>query len=122
MFDLPETGGVFYPCPPRRLNDGTKIGNDVGSGEDVSASMILLDAGPVVARFEEHEWMVNSSLEKFGAALELVGAAGRASEDEWTEAELDRVERGLRQIDLTAYDAENSYWASITEQMRHQLF
>jgi hypothetical protein len=121
VLDLPETKGVFHACLPRRLSDGTQIGTDVGPGEDVSASIVLLDGGSVVARRGDREWTINSSPEQFRAALLLVDAARGASEAEWSDAEVDQVERDLRTIDSAAYDAENPYWASIIEQMRHQL-
>ena len=122
MSHLRETRDLFYPRDEQRVTYGD--GEALLVGHDLEVDILVTPDGTVVARLDEQTWFINSSRNTYGLSLTEVGeardalAAGVARE----KACVDALERKLREIDPHAFEPENSYWASIVEQMRLEQF
>jgi SUKH-4 immunity protein len=120
--DLPETRDLFSPCDEHRVTYGT--GEALLIGHDLEADILVTDDGAVVARLDDRTWLINSSRDAYSRSLTEVGNArdaflAAAADDE---THVDALEARLRDIDPAAFDAPNSYWASIVEQIRLEQF
>src|SRR3954451_18168063 len=125
MIDLPTTRDFFYPCDPEPVDDGAHAATRIG--RDLEADILRLDSGRVVARLDEdHEYLINTSLERYRESLIVVGRArdelAQQDADETTDAQVDALKAELLRIDPEALADGSSYWASILEQIEFEQF
>jgi SUKH-4 immunity protein of toxin-antitoxin system len=123
MIQIPETRDLFYPETEVTVPYGDGTASRIG--KDLEAEILVVDGGGVVARHGEREFPINSSVEQYRDSLALVaevrdGFAAGAIEDD--DSAVDALEEKLRSLDALAYDAPNSYWAAIVEQIRLEQF
>lgn len=123
MIEIPETRDLFYPLPETAVAYGNETASRIG--KDLEADILVVDSTRVVARQGEQESVVNSSVEQYRDSLALVantrdGFAAGTIDD--VDAAVDGLEEDLRSLDAVAFDAPNSYWGAIVEQIRFEQF
>ncbi|WP_028066432.1 SUKH-4 family immunity protein [Solirubrobacter soli] len=93
----------FFACEPEVVPYGA--GTATRIGRDLEADILVLEDGAVVARLEDREWVVNSSVDQYRRSL---AAYGR-------DVPIAALEAELIASDPAAYGHPSSYWQPIIE-------
>lgn len=119
-----ETRDLFYPQTPSATLYAGKSARIIG--RDLEAEILVASTGSVIARLSDDEtFLINSTLDAYAESLRLVGEfrdAIVAGTVEGGDTEVDALEGLLSGLDPEAWNAADSYWPGVVEQIRFEQF